>query len=1333
VPNSGDSRRPEDVRDLRAGLHPAHAPAPLADLAGRLACLSLALLAALLSALALASAPALALTQRGHVFSFSFGASGRGEGQFQHPSGIAVNNLTGDVYVADRNDNRVEEFKPVLNPTGELTGEKYVGAFTVPYPVGLAVDNSTEATDPSKGDVYVVGANGEEKKEAKPEGFWVYKFSAGGEAITKLKKIKIKEGKETFEEELEEIKGVAVDPGGSLFVSQEEEIYRFDNQEKNKGASRVLSGAGEAEPGLAVDSEGDLYVGTAEPQGVDAFEEELTEELKEEGEQAGLFEEFDVIAKLAGATGKVRIPELDPEYTTAVAVNPAEEPGNDVSELNDVYLNNVASVGGEEQTTVAAFNPQGGLIQRFGAPGLKDGAAVAVDSASGAVYVADAQADAVDVFALEPHGPPTVAGLSACTLGSTPGCPAAPDATKLNAQVDPTGADTHYKFEYGAGRCAAVPPTCTTTPETDVGEGFADQGASVELQNLPTGIYHYRIVASNELGTVRSAERTFTILASASALPDAREWEMVSPPIKHGAEPEAMPESGGEIQASENGNAITYIADGPMGSEPEGNRNPESTQVLSTRGPQGWSSQDITTPNNNVVRGLLVGRVGGEYQAFSTDLALALVEPFPGPEGSGPLAEPPLSPSLSQAERGHQEQTMYLRADAPEGLLKPEASEAENYKQAKEDGEQMTPRNAGYLALVSGLNAPGGEPFGGSVGKGVNNGLEFSLAATPDLGHVAFYSHRAAPGIYEWGPAGSCSGSTLCTGGDVQPVSVLPGGTPAEEFHLGGALGHDVRHAISNDGALVFWSGGVPGKTQHLYVRDTVTQETLQLDALQPGASGAGEPNPQFQTASADGSKVFFTDTQRLNADSKAGTFSVAMPDLYVAELSGAGAPGMPLSVTVTDLTPQGTNGESADIQMQGGEGGGVLGASEDGSYVYFVADGALAPGATRGYCSPLEEERPAGTTCNLYVRHYDGSKWTATKLIAALSDEDLPDWDGIGVPGALDFMTSRVSPNGQYLAFMSNRSLTGYDNEDVTSEKPGERLDEEVYLYDASSERLACASCNPTGARPAGVFDPGAEAESEEGAGLLVDRLDIWSSAYSALADHWLAGSVPGWTPLGQSQANYQSRYLSNSGRLFFNSPDQLVPAASGVKEKVYEYEPSGVGSCHREAGCVGLISSASSEYEAAFLDASASGNDVFFLTPDRLVQQDVDANVDIYDAHVCEASAPCLPPPAGGSPPCGTVKECRPGSSSSSPALEAPASTSTSGSGNIAQQQVLPAKESKPPPKPLTRAQKLAKALKACKKDKKKKTRLACEKQARGKYGPIKSKAKKSPRKGK
>jgi len=44
---------------------------------------------------------------------------------------------------------------------------------------------------------------------------------------------------------------------------------------------------------------------------------------------------------------------------------------------------------------------------------------------------------------------------------------------------------------------------------------------------------------------------------------------------------------------------------------------------------------------------------------------------------------------------------------------------------------------------------------------------------------------------------------------------------------------------------------------------------------------------------------------------------------------------------------------------------------------------------------------------------------------------------------------------SGQYMAFMSDRSLTGYDNIDAHSGQP----DEEVFVYDAAANTLACAS----------------------------------------------------------------------------------------------------------------------------------------------------------------------------------------------------------------------------------------------------------------------------------
>jgi DNA-binding beta-propeller fold protein YncE len=1302
-----------------------------------------AFLGVMLSALALSGAPASAIEQRGHVYdqSLSFGAPGKGPGYFKHPAGIAVDEATGDFYVADRENDRVQEFEPKLNAEGKPT---WVREFKVPYPVYVAVDDSTSASDPSKGDVYVIGSLASEKKESPPSDYRLYKFNAAGELITKFSKIKLKVPEE-FEEEFEGLDGVAVDSSGSVWLDQEEELFEFNDEEKNKavGHQKLLndeeSGVEVRGGGLAFDSEGNLYAGTEaaeETDGASAFEEELTETIDEEDVKDGLVEEgeFAVAAEFDGASGRVMHPELDPEDTTAFAVNHTNEPANEVSELNDTYITNVASVAGQDATTIAAFTPQHELIQRFSANGLKDGDGIAVDSKTGTVYVSDGEDDRVDVFELEPRGAPTVGELSACTLGGGPGCPTAADATTLRAQVDPEGSETHYHFEYGAGSgsCSSATP-CTATPEQVVAggfAGFADRSVeSPELPELPSGIYHYRVVAKNAEGEDTSAEATFAIAASVGGLPDHRSWELVSPAEKEGAEAESITISGGEIQASEDGNAIAYVTDGPVGSHVAGNRSPEATQEVATIGPREWSSQDVVTPNQEAT-GLVAG-LDAEYRIFSSDLALALVEPPPGEQGRD-LAEPPLSPPLTEAEKGHQEKTIYLRADGTSELLAPGASQAE-----REDYAAASENGTGYLALVSQLNAPGGEPFGGGQTDTLDEGLSLPGLATPDLTHVVFESRRAAPGVYEWGPSGSCTTEEepLCTGGDVQPVSVLPGQTqplPAEEASRtedaspGGAEGLDLRHAISDNGALVFWSGyhrsANGASVRHLYVRDTETHETIQLDKVISGL-GEGQSFAQFQTASANGSRVFFTDTQRLTAESKAGENS---PDLYVAELSGGTSPEDPLTFkNLTDLTPEGEGGESADVQVYEGTGGGVLGASEDGSYVYFVADGRLAAGAERrGGCGLSNP--PIGATCYLYVLHYEAALngWAKPKLVATLSSEDEPDWGTIH-GGDLGAMTSRVSPNGNYLAFMSDRSLTGYDNIDQ-NEATGRHADEEVYLYDAGEERLVCASCNPSGERPHGVYDAGlGEGGEHVSPALVIDRPEIWASEEEGI-DHWLAGDIPGWTGISDAKsALYQSRYLSSEGRLFFDSPDHLVPASESSAAKVYEYEPEGVGGCDSEGGCVGLISSGSDQNESAFVDASESGDDVFFVTASKLVQQDTDESYDVYDARVCEPSSRCLSAPAGGQPPCHSEQECRAESPLSSP-FEAPASEAVSASGSVsAQHEVLSEKVSSPPkPKVLTRAQKLAKALKSCKRDRKKSKRVACERTAQKTYGSHKAK---------
>ena len=76
-------------------------------------------------------------------------------------------------------------------------------------------------------------------------------------------------------------------------------------------------------------------------------------------------------------------------------------------------------------------------------------------------------------------------------------------------------------------------------------------------------------------------------------------------------------------------------------------------------------------------------------------------------------------------------------------------------------------------------------------------------------------------------------------------------------------------------------------------------------------------------------------------------------------------------------------------------------------------------------------------------------------------------------------------------------------------------------------------------------------------------------------------------------------SRALFDSGRLFFDSADALVPQDTNGNTDVYEFEPAGVGGCTPASttfntatgGCVGLISSGVASGPSEFLDASATG----------------------------------------------------------------------------------------------------------------------------------------------
>ncbi len=816
-------------------------------------------------------------------------------------------------------------------------------------------------------------------------------------------------------------------------------------------------------------------------------------------------------------------------------------------------------------------------------------------------------------------------------------------AATLQAKIDPRGAQTTYRFEYltlaqfesdgntfGAG--------AESTPESPpIGSDDTGHLAGAYIEGLRAHTtYHYRVLAFNVQsppGGSPGPDQTFTTWPSGSgfALPDNRQWELVSPPPgidgSTAAADELENDGGPLIQAAEDGGAITYGVLGSVEATPPGFAN--WSQVLSVREPGGgWSSREIATAREHA-SGVAVG-VGQEYRFFSGNLSLGLVDPSVA-EGLGSGDGGLLSPAASEA-------TLFLRADEP---LSPSPLQQGPFSEALAEG--------GYKALVTSKPGYANVP----AGTKVQESLGFD-GASPDLSHVVLSSAVPLTATTPTGKTTKGKGLYEWSAGRLQLVSLLPNHRQAAQPQLGTA-DNQTRGAVSSDGSRVVWSNG-QGNEAHLYMRDLPLEQTIQLDKNQ-GGSGRGEPHPEFQFASSDGSKVFFTDSEDLTADATAGEANDnPAPDLYECEMvEEAGE----LQCELKDLTVD--PGGHAAVQ------GAVEVGGDDSSYVYFVANGVLTevpngagekavPGDCAGFASP------SGATCNLYVRHYDEQtkQWESPVFIAALSREDERDW---GHGGNLE-ITSRVSPDGRYLAFMSDRELTGYDNHDAYSGVP----DEEVYEYDAGTNRLVCASCNPTGERPVGLRVSSPEAAAPEGR--LMDGQELWIG-------RWVAANVPGWSALDTSgNALSQSAYLSDEGRLFFNSPDHLVSQATNGLADVYEYEPAGVGGCgassvtfgERSGGCVGLISSGSSGEEAAFVGASENGDDVFFESSTQLTSVATSGStLEVYDAHACSALAPCLaqvsPPP-----PCNTEATCKAAPTPQPAIFGSGPSETFSGAGNVA-----------------------------------------------------------------
>jgi hypothetical protein len=520
------------------------------------------------------------------------------------------------------------------------------------------------------------------------------------------------------------------------------------------------------------------------------------------------------------------------------------------------------------------------------------------------------------------------------------------------------------------------------------------------------------------------------------------------------------------------------------------------------------------------------------------------------------------------------------------------------------------------------------------------------------------------------------------------PFSTLK--EPSVVFYEGASA--DFGRVIYKTKVALTGEDTTPGGVPRLYESTSSSPSSLKLVGVDDSGKAMsscevwlGELHTTaFHAVSADGSEVFFTACGglfvRVNGSktlqiSGSALFQGASSDgskvffteggsLYEDEIE-AGA------VTAHVLVAEGVQG--------------VTRISEDGSHVYFVSTGELTSEVNN---PELGQKAHAGAD-NLYM--YD-TLTPETKFVAELcgGKETSGSVTGVGqCPGsesdqrlwqAEDVRPAQTSgcleeeaatcESGRYLAFDTYAQLihSGPEADKDTA------LD--VYRYDARTGRIRRVSV-------------GVEGHDHNG-----------NEAFDATiaAPRFREGKL-------KEQYDLEDRAISENGTVVFATAEPLsVDAVNGLQNLYAWHEAGGEGS----AGMISSGSSATSD-EKPVIDVS--GRDVFFQTTAGLVPQDSDGLSDVYDARI-EGGFPAAPVQAGGCS--GAACQGPP----SVPALLAPPASATfSGLGNPPPPPSANPAVKRAVVKPLTNAQKLAGALRACKK-KPKSQRKRCESQAHKRY---------------
>lgn len=525
------------------------------------------------------------------TYDHSFGSAGSGSGQFadEGPYGVAVNNATGDVYVSDAGNQRIEQFDsegnfirmwgrgvnqssggdvcPRPGNPGDVCQAGSAGSARGWFsaPTGIAVDNST---GPAGGDVYVIDRLNSRVQRFTADGQFILMWGKGvnqgtggnictagetcgaggisGDAGTTPVTPSapgVFAGWNNLRDSPYAL-NIAVDGSGYVYVGDfavpVARVQKF-NPDGTFLAQIAPGSEGAPNPGfftvfgVAVDAQGTAIVDS--DLSVKGF---FPSDFSADGTSA-YYDVFYGGVTYAALTGRNTVgqerPAVDPSNQFVFALGRSQDCG-DTSQPDTVRaVFEYDPVTGFEvdcsvpsSPTLAAATPFTGTIaSRAG------GMAISLDHR---LYAADTEKEKIHIFNTPVAAPPSVSGQSFSGVTSS--------KAVLGAGIAANLADTTYHVEYGTAPCSDIPNPCVSSAEsTSIGRAIHKVPITTQVEGLsPATTYYYRLVATNEKGSNAGPDRTFATYAApqigdcannlarqqthAALLLDCRAYELVS-------------------------------------------------------------------------------------------------------------------------------------------------------------------------------------------------------------------------------------------------------------------------------------------------------------------------------------------------------------------------------------------------------------------------------------------------------------------------------------------------------------------------------------------------------------------------------------------------------------------------------------------------------------------------------------------------------------------------------------------------------------------------------------------------------------------------------------